>query len=102
MPVSVFFSQPVLLQDQEPKRQHDQSHVMVKAAPATNLIVVQPHFLLAPQKTILDGPAVMPGSCHFQQWAVRGRVAQVVLDIGCLITTALDYQPQLRSVEVIV
>ena len=56
-----FFSHPPRLQDQEPHRQHDQSHVVVKAAPAPDLIVVQPQFLFATQKTVLDGPAGMPG-----------------------------------------
>src|SRR4051794_19484643 len=60
-PSSVFFPQTPGLQDQEPKRQHHQGHVVVKAAPATDLIVVQPHFLLAAQETVLHRPAVVPG-----------------------------------------
>ena len=60
-PFSVFFSHPPRLQDQEPQRQQDQGHMVVKAAPAPDLIVVQPQFLFATQKTVLDGPAGMPG-----------------------------------------
>ena len=45
-PVSVF-PPSAAPQDQEPHRQHDQGHVVVEAAPAADLIVVQTHFLLA-------------------------------------------------------
>src|SRR5262249_42219776 len=59
-PVAVFSPQPPRLQDQEPHRQHDQGHVVVEAAPAADLIVVQAHLLLAAQEAVLDRPAVMP------------------------------------------
>src|SRR5262249_56913213 len=77
-PVSVFFPQAPRLQDQEPQRQHHQGHMVVKAAPAADLIIVQPYLLFAAQETVLDGPAVMPRLRHLPQRAIRPRVAQVV------------------------
>src|SRR5262250_2051062 len=68
-PSAVFSPQPPRLQDQEPHRQHDQGHVVVEAAPAADLIVVQPHLLLAAQEAVLDGPAVMRRLRQLQQRA---------------------------------
>src|SRR5438552_18339218 len=47
MPVVVFSPQPALFQRQEPQRQHHQCHVVVKATPPANLVVVQAYLLFA-------------------------------------------------------
>src|SRR6266403_3280764 len=101
MPVSVFSPQPPLLQHQEPKSQHRQGHVMVPTAPATHLVIIQAHFLLAAQEAVLDGPAVMSCLHPLQQRAIWSGVAQVVLDVWRLITTAFDHQPQFRPQQII-
>src|SRR5437016_4618575 len=95
IPVSVFPPQAPLLQHQEPQGQHGQRHVVVPTTPATYLVVIEAYFLLAAQKAVLDRPTVMACLHHLQQWAVRSGVAQVILDVRCLITTPLDHQPQL-------
>src|SRR6516164_2727200 len=56
IPVSVFFPQPPLLQQQEPESQHRQRHVVVPATPATYFVVFQAHLLLAAQKAVLHRP----------------------------------------------
>src|SRR5215467_3747057 len=100
-PSSAFSPQPPCLQDQEPHRQHHQGHVVVEAAPAADLIVVQAQLLLAARETVLDRPAVMPRLRQLQQRAIRPRIAQVVLDVGGLVTAPLDHQPQLRPRQVV-
>src|SRR5437870_428980 len=101
MPVSVFPPQAPLLQQQEPQRQHGQRHVVVPTTPATHLVVIEAYFLLATQKAVLHWPTVMACLHHLQQRAVRGGVAQVVLDVGRLITTPFDHQPQIRSWQIV-
>src|SRR5262245_10463818 len=88
-PSAAFPPQPPRLQDQEPHRQHHQGHVVVEAPPAADLVVVQAHLLLAPQEAVLDRPAVMPRLRQLPQRAISARVAQVVLDVGRLVTAPL-------------
>src|SRR5689334_5955660 len=66
-PSAVFSPQPPRLQDQEPHRQQDQRHVVVEAAPAADLVVVQTQLLLAAQETVLDGPTVVRRLRQLQQ-----------------------------------
>src|SRR6266849_3243639 len=101
IPVSVFSPQAPLLQHQEPQGQHGQCHVVVPTTPATYLVVIQAYFLLAAQKAVLDRPTVMACLHHLQQRAVRSGIAQVVLDVGRLITTPFDHQPQIRSWQIV-
>src|SRR6266496_3204250 len=81
MPVAVFFPQAAPLHLQEPQCQHHQGHVMVPAAPAADLIVVQTHLLFASQKAVLGWPAIMTRLRQCQQRTVRSGSAHVVFDV---------------------
>ena len=56
--------------------------MVVEAAPAADLVVVQPQFLLASKETVLDRPAVMSGLRQLQERAISAGVAQVIFDVG--------------------
>ena len=75
--------------------QHDQCHVVVPAAPAAPLIVIQPEFLLELLIVLLDLPTCFGDLYQSPKTVVSGQVAEEISGRlrGCF--RPLDKQPDL-------